>query len=152
RLALAVFAHQFANNEPFRRFCLSRGRTLRSVRSWHDIPPVPISAFKDLTLTCRPPEEAVRVFMTSGTTQGGVRGKSYHPTLAVYDLCITLNFRRRFMADRERIRMGILFPTEEAMPTSSLAHYLALALRHFGAEGSRYLMGGSGLDIDDAAR
>lgn len=148
RLALRLFAYQFENNAPYRRFALQRARTPRTVRSWRDIPPVPIDAFKDLTLSCRPPEEAERVFMTSGTTQGGVRGKSYHPTLAVYDRSMTANFRRRFMQGSETIRMGILFPTEETMPNSSLAHYLALAVRHFGTEDSRYLMDEAGLDID----
>lgn len=146
RLALALFAYQFENNAPYRRFAVQRAKTTRTVRTWRDIPAVPISAFKDLTLSCRPPEEAARVFMTSGTTKGGVRGKSHHPTLAVYDASMTTNFRRRFMPDRERIRMGILFPTEEAMPNSSLAHYLALAVRHFGVEGSQYLMNDNGLD------
>lgn len=150
RLALAVFAYQFEHNQPFRRFCLQRGRTARSVRSWRHIPAVPISAFKDLTLSCRPPDEAERVFMTSGTTQGGVRGRSYHPTLAVYDRSMTLNFRDRFMPDRDRIRMGILFPTEAVMPNSSLAHYLALAARHFGTEDSRHLIGEDGLDTEAA--
>lgn len=152
RMALAVFAHQFEHNLPYRRFATQRGRTVRTVRSWQDIPAVPISAFKDLTLTCRPPEDCERVFMTSGTTRG-VRGKSHHPSMAVWDRSMTLNFRRRFMQgpfeeSRERMRMGILFPTEEAMPNSSLAHYLALALRMFGAEGSRYFIGDGGLDVD----
>ncbi|MDE0058769.1 MAG: long-chain fatty acid--CoA ligase, partial [Defluviicoccus sp.] len=49
-LALALFAHQFESNESFRRFCLKKGRTPRSARSWREIPPVPISAFKTLTL------------------------------------------------------------------------------------------------------
>jgi hypothetical protein len=148
RLALRVFAYQFENNAPYRRFAVQRAKTVRTVRSWRDIPPVPIDGFKDLTLSCRPPGAAARVFMTSGTTQGGVRGKSYHPTLTVYDRSMTVNFGQRFMRERETIRMGILFPTEETMPNSSLAHYLALAVRHFGAEGSRYLMDGAGLDID----
>ncbi|WP_448203896.1 LuxE/PaaK family acyltransferase [Azospirillum sp. sgz302134] len=146
RLALAVFAHQFEHNLPYRRFATQRGKTVRTVRSWREIPAVPISAFKDLALTCRPPEECERVFMTSGTTRG-VRGKSHHPTLAVYDRSMIVNFRHRFMQGRERMRMGILFPTEEAMPNSSLAHYLALALREFGTEGSRYLIGDDGLDV-----
>ena len=74
RLALDLFAYQFENNTPYRRFATGRAKTVRTVRGWRDIPTVPISAFKDLTLSCRPPEEAVRVFMTSGTTKSGVRG------------------------------------------------------------------------------
>ena len=125
-LALKLFAYQFEHNQLYRRFAVQRAKTVRTVKNWQDIPAVPISAFKDLTLSCRSPEEAARVFMTSGTTKSGIRGKSYHPTLAVYDRSMTMNFKHRFMQGRDRIRMGILFPTEEAMPNSSLAHYLGL--------------------------
>ncbi|MCY4550381.1 MAG: long-chain fatty acid--CoA ligase [Defluviicoccus sp.] len=146
-LALALFAHQFENNESFRRFCLKKGRTPRAARSWREIPPVPISAFKTLTLSCVAPEETERVFMTSGTT-GGARGRCYHPTLAVYDRSMIENFRARFMRGRERIRMGVLFPTEEEMPNSSLAHYLALAVENFGTPDSEYLLDQKGLEND----
>ena len=146
RLALQLFAYQFERNPPFRRFATQRGRTIRTVRNWRDIPAVPISAFKDLTLCCRPPESAERIFMTSGTTREGVRGKSFHTTLEVYDASMTTNFGRRVMAGREPIRMGILFPSEQAMPNSSLAHYLALAARHFGTPESHHLIDESGLD------
>lgn len=145
-MALAVFAYQFANNQPYRRFAIQRGRTTLTVRDWRDIPAVPISAFKDLTLSCCAPEAAERVFMTSGTTQG-VRGRSHHPTLAVWDRSMLLNFRRRFMRGVERIRMGILFPDEAAMPNSSLAHYLALAKRECGMPGSEGFIGPDGLDL-----
>ena len=146
-LALDLFAYQFENNLPFRRFCMKRERTPRLVKAWRDIPAVPINAFKDLAMSCCAPDEAARVFMTSGTTKGGVRGKSYHPTLAVYDASMTKNFKHRFMSDRETIRMGILFPTEDVMPNSSLAHYLALAVGHFGAENSRYMLQDDGIDF-----
>lgn len=146
-MALAVFAYQFRNDDPYRRFCLRRGRTPLSVRRWRDIPAVPITAFKDLTLSCCPPDEAQRVFMTSGTTRS-VRGRSYHPSLAVYDRSMLLNFRQRVMHGRDRIRMGILFPDETALPNSSLAHYLALARDHCGTGDSAVLIGDSGLDLE----
>ena len=146
-LALDLFAYQYQNNAPFRRFSMQRERTPRTVRAWRDIPAVPINAFKNLTLSCRAPEEAARIFMTSGTTQGGVRGKSYHPTLEVYDASMTKNFKHRFMRDQDRIRMGILFPTEAMMPNSSLAHYLALAMGQFGTEDSDYLMAEAGIEF-----
>lgn len=159
RMALRLFARQFELDAAFQRWCRQRGRTPRSVRSWRDIPAVPIDGFKALTLSCVPPEQCARIFMTSGTTRGDTRGRHYHPVLDVYDRSMTLNFARRFMRGRDRMRMGILFPDETALPNSSLAHYLALALREFGAAGSRYLMGAQGLDVgallalvDDAAR
>ena len=82
-LALDLFAYQFENNAPFRRFSMQRERTPRTTRTWRDIPAVPIDAFKDLTLSCTAPEQAERTFMTSGTTMGDVRGMSHHPTSQV---------------------------------------------------------------------
>ena len=147
-LALRLFAHQFQHNTAFQKFCQQRGRTPRTVKSWREIPAVPINGFKDLTLSCTPPEACERVFMTSGTTRGDVKGRHYHPHLAVYDRSMRLNFGRRFMAGRERMRMGILFPSEQLMPNSSLAHYLALALHHFGTPESRYYLDSAGLQLD----
>ena len=147
-VALRLFAYQFENNKPFRRFSIQRGRTPRTARSWRDIPAVPINAFKELTLSCCAPEDAARVFMTSGTTLGGRRGKSYHANLSVYDASMIRGFKEYFMADRDRIDMGILFPTESIMPNSSLAHYLALALAHFGTPDSGYMMQDDGIAFD----
>ena len=145
-LALQIFAYQFENNIPYQRFCRQRERTPRTVRSWRNIPAVPINGYKDLMLSCCDPESADRVFMTSGTTKDGIRGKCYHPTLSVYDTSMITAFRQRFMQEHPKLRMGILFPTEQTMPNSSLAHYLALALNEFGADGSRYLLTDDGLD------
>jgi hypothetical protein len=50
------------------------------------------------------------------------------------------------MQDCDRIRMGILFPTEQVMLNSSLAHYLAVAVREFGTEDSHYLVDEDGID------
>jgi hypothetical protein len=145
-IALALFAHQIQHNVPFQRFCLQRGKTLRSVKHWRDIPAVPINAFKDLTLSCQPIQDCARVFMTSGTTRAEVKGRHYHPSLAVYDLSMTRNFQRHFMRGHESLRMGILFPTEEMMPNSSLAHYLALAMREFGTPDSACFISPNGLE------
>jgi hypothetical protein len=108
---------------------------------------VPISAFKEVTLSCAPADGAERVFMTSGTTRGDVKGRHYHPTLAVYDASMTRNFARRFMQGAQRLPMAILFPPEEELPNSSLAHYLALAVRHFGTAASRWYVTQSGMDL-----
>lgn len=147
-LALRLFAHQFQHNAAFRRFCQQQGKTVRTVRQWRDIPAVPIDGFKDLTLSCVPPERCERVFMTSGTTRSDVKGRHYHPHLQVYDESMALHFAPRFMRGRARIRMGIVFPDEVMMPNSSLAHYLALALARFGTRDSAYLVGPDGLDAD----
>ena len=100
---------------------------------------MPINAFKEVPLTCTDPDEAEAVFMTSGTTKG-IRGKHYHSTLEIRELSMIVNFKERFMKETEKIRMGVLFPTENEMPNSSLAHYLALGVKEFGTEESGYLL------------
>lgn len=151
-LALRLFAHQFRHNLAFQRYCRQQEKTVRTVKHWRDIPAVPINAFKDLTLSCVRPENCDRVFMTSGTTRADSRGRHHHPHLRVYDHSMKLNFARRFMSGACRLRMGILFPTEDMMPNSSLAHYLALALDEFGAEGSEYFIGPEGMDTGRLCR
>ena len=145
-MALRLFAEQHAHNAAFRRFCQLRGATPRTVRSWRDIPAVPINAFKEVTLSCTPPEQAERVFMTSGTTRGDVKGRHYHPTIAVWNASFTPNFARRFMQGTPRLRMAVLFPGEQEMPNSSLAHYLAMAVREFGTADSAWYVNLQGMD------
>ena len=147
-LALRLFAEQHAGNAAYRRFCQGRGATPRTVRGWREIPAVPISAFKEVTLSCTPADSAERVFMTSGTTRGDVKGRHYHPTIAVWDASMTRNFARRFMPGSERLRMAILFPNEQEMPNSSLAHYLAMAVREFGTRDSAWYVGLDGMDTE----
>jgi hypothetical protein len=147
-LALKLFAHQFEHNHPFQKFCQGRGKTPRLVKRWQDIPAMPIHAFKDLTLSCVPPDTCARTFMTSGTTRGGVLGRHFHPTMAVYDASMLRNFAQHVMQGDAHIRMGILFPTEVLMPNSSLAHYLALATDHFGTPNSTYYLNENGLRTD----
>jgi acyl-CoA synthetase (AMP-forming)/AMP-acid ligase II len=145
--ALQLFSYQYQHNIPYRTFCMQKGKTPRMVKTWRDIPAVPINAFKEVTLSCADPNEAAAVFMTSGTTKG-IKGKHYHPTLHIYDQSMTLNFKQRFMKDTEKIRMGVLFPTEKELPNSSLAHYLALGMKEFGTEDSHYLINDNGVDMD----
>ncbi len=145
-MALRLFAHQYAHNEPYRRFCQRRGATPRKVAGWRDIPPVPINAFKEVTLSCEPTAACERVFMTSGTTRAEVKGRHWHPTIAVWDLSMRLNFGRRFMGTDGRLPMAILFPPETELGNSSLARYLAQAVREFAAQGSGWYVSAQGMD------
>ncbi len=147
-LALRIFARQVQLSLPFQRFCQMRGKMPRLVKSWKDIPAVPIDAFKEFTLSCVPAAQCERVFMTSGTTRGDVKGRHHHPDLGVYDASMQSHFSRCFMQGEKSLQMGILFPDENLMPHSSLAHYLSLALDRFGAPGSVHYLDASGLRFD----
>lgn len=143
-MAQRLFAHQYAHCEPVRRHAQRRGLTPRRIASWRDIPPVPIGAFKDTTLSCEAPDACERVFMTSGTTRAEVKGRHYHPRIAVWDASMQSNFRRRFMAGHERLPMAVLFPSESELPNSSLGRYLSQAVRVFGSEGSAHFVSRDG--------
>lgn len=146
-LALRLFAHQYARNEPLRRFCQRRGVTPRRVAGWRDIPAVPISAFKETTLSCEDPAACERVFMTSGTTRAEVKGRHWHPTIDVWDASMRRPFAQHLMQGAQRLPMAILFPLEDELRNSSLARYLANAARDFGAPGSAWFVSTRGLDL-----
>ncbi len=146
-LAAALFELQYLCNEPYRRFCQRRGATPRRVTGWRQVPPVPISAFKDATLSCVPPEDCERVFITSGTSRGEVKGRNHHPTIAVWDRSMRQHFEQRFMQGSDRLPMLLLFPGEDQLPNSSLARYLSLAARCYGTSDSRSYIGPQGLDV-----
>jgi len=145
--ALTLFTYQFRNNPAYQKFCRQKGKTLRTVKHWTDIPSVPVDAFKQLPLTSTPIEEAVAVFMTSGSTSG-VPGKHYHATLDVYNTSMKIHFKKHVMREMDTIRMIILYPTAEEMPNSSLAHYLDLAKKEFGSTGSAYCFDENGIQYD----
>ena len=147
-LALKLFAYQFASNAAVRDFAKIRSKTPRTVTTWTDIPAIPITALKKRLLSCVAPNSSGRSFMTSGTTQSGLRGQSYHPTLEVYDASMRHNFSNRVMQGDTRLQMGIVFPSPEALPHSSLAHYLDLAMTHFGTPASRGFITSDGLEFE----
>jgi hypothetical protein len=148
-IAAEVFALQFTHDEAYRRFCQRRAMWPHRLRGWRDIPAVPITAFKDATLSCVPPPQCERIFMTSGTTRGDVKGRNHHPTIAVWDLSMRRHFEQRFLQGTASLPMVLLFPDEAELGNSSLARYLSLAARTFGAPGSRsYVSVTGGLDVD----
>ncbi|MEW9669285.1 long-chain fatty acid--CoA ligase [Ammoniphilus sp. 3BR4] len=148
QIALTLFAYQYENNQPFRKYCRKRRISPATVSHYLQIPPVPIGAFKQAALSCCPPEEAQAVFMTSGTTNPELRGKNYHRDLEVYDLSMREHFKSYILPDVDKVKMAILFPTEAELPNSSLAHYLHLGLQTFGKEGSDYMLSSQGLESE----
>lgn len=152
-LALALFDLQYRHDEAYRRFCQRRGCTPARLVSWRDIPPVPIAAFKDATLSCVPPEACERIFTTSGTTRGDVKGRNHHPTMTVWDASMRRAFEHGFRGGARRLPMATLFPSQEQLPHSSLARYLSLAVAHHGTQGSRaWVDAERGLDLEGLLR
>ena len=150
-LALRLFAYQYDANSPYHKYCQRRGQTPETVQHWQQIPAVPIGAFKELILSCIPPEQAEAVWMSSGTTNPEKRSKHYQARLAIYNASVLPNFAAHVLPDAARLPMLVLNPPRTTLPNSSLAHYLHLVLETFGAPGSDFVLGAQGLEVDKLA-
>jgi len=141
-LALELFAYQYERNAPYRRFCRARGVEPGHIADWTQVPPVPLSAFREVPLVCEPPEAAAAVFMTSGSTDPARRGRNHHPHLRLYDASLRASFAHLFVPDRERLRLLVVNPRPEVAPHSSLAYFLGRLVDFFGAPGSDFFFDG----------
>ncbi len=137
RLALTVFAHQFAHNRPYAAYCRARRRTPETVSDWRQIPALPTNAFKEADLTTVAPEAVRVVYITSGTTRGEEkRGRHLLPDTVLYDASLEPNFRAHLLPDRETIRVLVVGPSAKYHPHSSLGHMNSRVLERFGTAGS----------------
>jgi len=117
RLALRIHAVQRASNPVLRRFW--DGASSTEPASWHEIPPIPVMAFRDVPIVCGTAEA---VFRTSGTSGGrGGRGEHHVPSLDLYRAAARGNYRRHLLRGVRRIRMVSLIPDPAVVTDSSLA-------------------------------
>jgi len=145
-LALAVFAQQFQLNLPYQRFCRTRCHTPDTITRWQDIPAVPTVAFKELDLTCGPPE---KIFLTSGTTRGQEkRGRHLVPDLALYRASALSHFSACVLPDNRRQRTLALIPSPEARPQSSLTQMAEWIINDLSSAGSTYFIDPEGVHIE----
>ncbi len=145
-LAVSVFAYQFEHNAPYQRFCLTRDKTPATVTDWHEIPAVPTVAFKELDLTCGPPE---KIFLTSGTTRGQEkRGRHLVPDLKLYHASALSHFAACMLPDHRHLRMLALIPSPETRPQSSLTQMAAWVMAEWGTTGSAYCIDLVGVHIE----
>ncbi len=124
RLALRVHAVQRANNPVLRRYwdSVSDGQPA----AWHEIPPVPVRAFRDVPIVSGTPEV---VFRTSGTTGGGERdggssarrGEHHVASLELYRSAARDNYRQHLFAGAPALGIISLVPNPADVPDSSLA-------------------------------
>ena len=97
-LALELFTLQFANNAAYRKICEARGLTPKVGRTLDANPRRADGAFKELELTCIPPEERTAVFHSSGTTEQKP-SRHFHnaESLAVYEASLWTWFERNVL-------------------------------------------------------
>ena len=145
RLAMRVFAWQFENNPVYRRFAEGRGATPATVLSWEDVPAVPASAFKQLSLISGDSARVERVFRTSGTSAVR-RGEHLVQSLALYRASLLPPFREHVVPEGEMTFLSLV-PSPEVQPDSSLSTMVGAAMAAFGTPESAWLAGADGVDF-----
>ena len=124
-LAIKLFSLQFEQNSAYRGICEARGVSPRTLAHWDQIPAVPAAAFKELELSCLPPEERTRVFYSSGTTEQRP-SRHFHnaASLALYEASLWPWFAGHLGAGEgvSAPHLFLLTPPPEAAPHSSLVH------------------------------
>jgi hypothetical protein len=148
-LALELFSLQFENNAAYRKICQARlprrsvakagGLTPQIVEHWTQIPAVPASAFKELELSCIPPDERAAVFHSSGTTEQKPSRHFHNATsLEIYETSLWSWFAQNVLPDLRftihDLRLICLSPPPEQAPHSSLVHMFETVRNKLGAE------------------
>jgi len=150
-LALKIYQYQFERNLPYQLFCLSQQKTPEKVNRWEEIPPLPVTAFKFVDITCRHIDEAVSVFYSSGTTRHSLeiatpaRGKG-HPINQsrhyLFDLQIAqaaiLSHFKQHLCPQKKMPLYMLTPSPEEAPNASLSHMMEVIRVAYGTEESDY--------------
>ena len=154
RIAVELFAYQYANNDPYRQLCDQRGRTPANVRSWREIPALSAASFGDARIACFPADRTTVTFVSSGTTRGdgttqASSGRSVHEleNPRLYDASLLAHFRRWVIPDLEKIRMILLSPSFNEAPQSSLAYMLSKLYSTYG-HGGGFFVKGDALDAE----
>ena len=141
-LARELFALQFKYNPAYRKICEARRVTPEVVEHWTQIPAVPTAAFKELELTCLPPDERTLAFHSSGTTEQ-TPSRHYHcrESLKIYETSLWSWFVPNVLSDLRfpicDFRLVYLAPVPQQAPHSSLVHMFETVRqelrRRFGA-------------------
>jgi hypothetical protein len=126
------------------------------VEHWTQIPAVPTGAFKELELSCIPPEERTAIFHSSGTTEQKP-SRHFHTaeSLAVYEASLWTWFDRNVLrsadgssassdetrgrAARAPVAAIFLTPPPAQAPHSSLVHMFETMRRKLGAAESAFI-------------
>lgn len=151
RLALDLFALQFKYNSAYRTICEARKATPDRVEHWTQIPAVPAAAFKELDLSCVPPEERTAVFHSSGTTEQ-IPSRHFHcpESLNVYEAAVWSWFQMNVATAEEELDLVVLTPPPHVAQNSSLVHMFETVRCNLRAPESVFAgkLGPAGWEVD----
>lgn len=149
-LARDLACLQFRRIPLYRALCGLRRVDPERIERLEDVPAAPSEAFKRAELHIAP-DSVVRRFKTSGTTGGeSRRGVACFSSddLALMDAAIDRNAAHYLFPDGGRFLMLVLAPSPEFVPHMIMAYGMQRLVERYGTEGSGFLFGPNGLDLD----
>jgi hypothetical protein len=150
-LSLRLFEYQYNANKPYQKYCNKRGIKPGDINDWREIPFVPTNAFKELPLTTFPIDEAVEVFLSSGTTNPEKRSKVYlnKEGIDMLDLSMEKSVESFFYADpSEKYHVMLMTPSPDSLPHgAAILHVPQKIIENHLKEEPRFLITREGLDI-----
>jgi len=149
-LALRLFHHQFSAIEPYQDVCRLQGYVPGEVERWDQIPAVPTKLFKELTLTTIDPNEAVSVFMSSGTKDPNRRSKVYMNDLGLrfYALSLQRTVDSYLFIEHDKLPAFMFCPPPEVAPNMALAYAFAAGMEEHLSEPPFYTVTGQKFDAE----
>lgn len=151
-LALAIACLQAEYVVPFARLLRARDVDLAHATSADAIPAVPCDVFRLTRVAAHPPALDVRVFRTSGTSQGAeARGEHALRTTATYEAAALAFGAAMLWPDGPRLRTIALAPSVSEARDSSLGFMLDLFARNLAGAASAHVHGVK-LDLDGLER
>ncbi|MBN2381065.1 hypothetical protein JXM67_14805 [candidate division WOR-3 bacterium] len=151
-LALRLFEYQYKANEPYRKYCIMRGVKPGDIDDWKLIPAVPTNAFKEIPLCTFPPEQAAKIFLSSGTTNPKKRSKVFlnESGLKMLDLSLKKTVETFFYRDpSEKLHALLLSPSPDRLPHDAAVLHVPKKIieNHYLGE-PRFLLTTVGLNIN----
>lgn len=151
-LARDIARFQFAHVPAFARYVKARNVDLDRVAHAHAIPALPCDVFRLSRIAAHAPAEDLRVFRTSGTSQG-TEARGEHPmrTTATYELAALRWGARMLWPDARRFLVLVLAPSAKEVPDSSLSFMIEKFVAAVG-EWDRHVVHAGVLDLDAVER
>lgn len=117
------------------------------------LPAMPTDVFRFTRVAAHAPEQDVRVFRTSGTTNGA-RGEHAFSDLSLYDLAAKKAAEYALFPDLsgDQMTLLILAPSPDEVRDSSLSYMLGRFVEWFGDEHSAFFMKNGELDAEGLVR
>ncbi len=154
---LRMFSLHYEVNPIFREFCDAKKVKPGDIDRWEDIPMVYNDVFKTHLVASFPLEKSVMACLTGGTTSLTQRGRIFRDEdgkrlVFTANRIMTGSYLFPDFEAGRRCRILVLAPSPEMAPSMGMAIGIDQTRRHFGTEDSMFLLGRSGILINDLLR